>query len=247
MNGPSYEGRDLEVLADMPNYYGWIMGIIGPHIRGRVIEYGSGTGTITQRLLPYATSVVAVEPSANLIPALRARAGSQQTVEIFNDTLEVHAARQPAGSADTIVMINVLEHIEDDQAALRMLVRMLKPNGMLLIFVPALRQLMSKLDLIHGHFRRYHRPDLEAKVKHAGADIISCSYFDALGALSWFILNTAMGSTGFNPSLVRINDSVFIPLSRTIEGVIKPPFGKNLILAARKPAGDPAIDRPHPV
>lgn len=236
MNGSSYEGRDLEVLADMPNYYGWIMDVLGPHTHGRVIEYGSGTGTITQRLLPQATSVVAVEPSRNLLPALRARVGSHKMVEICNETLEVHAVRQPDNSADTIAMINVLEHIADDRAALRTLVRILKPDGSLLIFVPALRLLMSKLDRIHGHFRRYHKLELEAKVKEAGANVVHCLYFDAFGTVPWFILNTAMGSTGFNPSLVRINDRFFVPLSRAIERLIKPPFGKNLILIARKPA-----------
>src|SRR5664279_2656694 len=159
MNAFSYEGKDLAVLADMPNYYAWIMSILSQYIQGRVIEYGSGTGTFTERLLPYATSLIAVEPSSNLLPALRARFNSSMAVEIFNEPLESHVVRQDDNSCDTIVMINVLEHIEDDRAGLQNLVRILRPGGQLLVFVPALRLLMSKLDYIHGHFRRYHKAD----------------------------------------------------------------------------------------
>jgi SAM-dependent methyltransferase len=236
MNAFSYEGKDLAVLADMPNYYAWIMSILSQYIQGRVIEYGSGTGTFTERLLPYATSLIAVEPSSNLLPALRARFNSSMAVEIFNEPLESHVVRQDDNSCDTIVMINVLEHIEDDRAALQNLVRILRPGGQLLVFVPALRLLMSKLDYIHGHFRRYHKADLEAKVKAADAVIAYCRYFDVFGAVPWFILNTILGSTRFNPTLVRVNDRYVIPMSRTIERMIRPPLGKNLILVARKPS-----------
>jgi len=235
MNDSNYEGRDLEVLADTSNYQAWIMGILGDHVRGRVIEYGSGTGTFTRRLLPHATSLVAVEPSRNLIAALRTRLGSHDNVEVCGETLEAHVARQNDRSCDTIVMINVLEHIEDDRAALQNLVRMLRPGGSLLLFVPALRLLMSELDRVHGHFRRYQRPELEAKVGATGAVVAHCRYFDALGVAPWFILNTVMGSTTFNPSLVRINDRYVVPLTKALESLVRMPFGKNLILVARKP------------
>ena len=234
MNEFHYEGRDLEILADMPNYHAWIMEILVRHIHGRVIEYGSGTGTFTQQLLPHAASLVAVEPSSNLLPALRSRLHLYENVEICNETLESHVALQPDNSCDTVVLINVLEHIEDDGMALRNLVRILRPNGSLLLFVPALRMLMSNLDRIHGHFRRYQKPELEAKLRATGAAIVHCSYFDSVGVASWWILNTLMGSTGFNPTLGRINDRYVVPLTKRLESFINMPFGKNLILVARK-------------
>ncbi len=229
----SYDGRDLEVLAEMPNYYAWIMEALAPHVRGRVIEYGAGTGTITHRLLPHATSLVAVEPSKNLTAALQSRVGAN--VDVRCETLEEHAVREPDQSADTIVMINVLEHIEDDRAALRNLIRILRPGGALLLFVPALQLLMSEIDRVHGHYRRYHRADLRAKVAEAGATVIHCAYFDMFGVVPWLILNKALSSTTFNPALVRLNDRIVVPVSRAIERLFDPPFGKNLVLVARKP------------
>ncbi len=238
MDDVTYEGRDLEVLADMPNYYAWIMEFFAPHISGHVIEYGAGTGTISQRIVPLAEKLTLVEPSKNLAEHLKIQFSGNPKVEIVNERLEHHVAQVPDGSADTIILVNVLEHIEHDRAALARLLQILKPGGHLLIFVPALPLLMSKLDLIHGHFRRYKEPDLTAKVRAAGGKIITCRYFDVLGVIPWLLLNKILGSTTFNPILVRLNDRIVVPVSRLTESLHQPPFGKNLILVASKPVAD---------
>jgi SAM-dependent methyltransferase len=232
-----YEGRDLEVLASMPNYYSWIMDTFAPHVRGHVMEYGAGAGTISTRLAPLASRLTLVEPSPNLVGILQRRFRDQPQVEVIGESLEDHVARLADNGIDTIVLVNVLEHIEDDRRALSHLVRALKPDGKLLVFVPALQVLMSKLDKIHGHFRRYHRNELIAKVRAAGADISACRYFDLAGVLPWYVLNRLMGSTTFNPTLVDVNDRFVVPVSRVVEQIVDLPFGKNLILVASKSAG----------
>jgi SAM-dependent methyltransferase len=236
MDDVTYEGRDLEVLADMPNYYAWIMASFAPYVSGRVIEYGAGTGTVSRRVAPAAEKLILVEPSKNLAAHLKMQFSSDPKFEIACDTLEHHVANAPNGSADTVILVNVLEHIEDDRGALVRLLQILKPGGHLLIFVPALPLLMSKLDLIHGHFRRYKRPDLTGKVRAAGGSIITCRYFDVLGVMPWLVLNKFLGSTTFNSTLVRFNDRIVLPVSRFIESLHEPAFGKNLILVASKPA-----------
>jgi len=114
----TYEGRDLEVLADMPNYYGWIMSWFAPYVRGRVVEYGAGAGTVSKLLRPLADRLTLVEPSANLLPVLQARFPRDPGVEIGRATLEEHSRQLPDGAMDTVVLVNVLEHIEDDRSAL---------------------------------------------------------------------------------------------------------------------------------
>jgi SAM-dependent methyltransferase len=230
-----YEGHDLDVLSNMPNYYAWIMASLAPLVRGHVLEYGAGIGTVSDLLLPLADRLTLVEPSASLVPALRTHFASNAKVQVSGEMLEAHAPAMATNSVDTIVMINVLEHIEDDRAALGHLMRILKPGGHLFVFVPALQALMSKIDLLHGHFRRYHKGDLTGKVSAAGGDVISNRYFDVVGVFSWLVVNKWMGSTTFDPRLIAINDRFIVPVSRTIERVISPPFGKNLILVAKKP------------
>ena len=234
MDRVSYDGTDLQVLSDLQNYYNWIMETFATHVAGNVVEYGGGMGTFSARLLPYVTRLTIVEPSSNLSSFLQTRFSKEPRVLIVGQSLEMHAAHLEEGSLDTIVMVNVLEHVENDQQALSHLMRSLKSGGHLLIFVPALQQLMSKIDRIHGHYRRYHKDDLISKVSAAGGTILVCRYFDFFGVAPWFILNKLLKSTSFNPTLVRLQDKIVVPLCRMIERIITPPVGKNLILVATK-------------
>ena len=235
MSDLTYEGRDLEVLADMPNYYAWIMSWFAPYVRGRVVEYGAGAGTVSKLLRPLADRLTLVEPSANLLPVLQARFLRDPRVEIGRAMLEEHSRQVPDGAVDTAVLVNVLEHIEDDEGALAELSRILAPGGHLLIFVPALPALKSKIDRIHGHFRRYLRPDLRRKLAAAGTEVVACRYFDLPGVVPWLLLNKLLGSTSFNPTLLKIYDGAVVPLARRVEAIVPPPLGKNLIAIARKP------------
>ncbi|MBV9242481.1 MAG: class I SAM-dependent methyltransferase [Acidobacteria bacterium] len=234
MSDVFYEGRDLEVLADMPNYYDWIMASFAPYVRGDVVEYGAGTGTVSCRLQPLAERLTLVELSTNLIDKLRSRFGGEANVSIVSEGLEKHSAEAASNSSDTIVMVNVLEHIEDDVGALAQSFRMLRPGGHLLIFVPAMQGLMSELDVLHGHFRRYQKPDLISKIIAAGGTIRDCHYFDLAGVLPWFFLNKLLGNTKFDPRLVNIHDRYIVPISRAIERNVSPPFGKNLVAIAER-------------
>jgi SAM-dependent methyltransferase len=233
-----YEGRDLEALADMPNYYSWIMNTFSPHICGHVVEYGAGVGTVSSRLVPFATKLTLVEPSPNLVRVLRNRFQGLPQIEVVDASLEEHAMRMSNDTVDTIALVNVLEHVEDDHAALMQLLRALKPGGKLLLFVPALPFLMSKLDKMVGHFRRYRKSELVGKVRSAGGNVESCRYFDVIGVAPWLVLNRLLRSTSFDPALVTLNDRFVVPVSRTIERLGDPPFGKNLILVATKNAAN---------
>jgi SAM-dependent methyltransferase len=225
---------ELELLASMPNYYAWIMEAFAPFLRGQVVEYGAGTGTFSQLLLPLADTITLVEPSDDLVTTLRTKFRDEPKVQVVSESLEQYAIRMGAATADTIVMVNVLEHIEDDSQALVNLFRTLRPGGHLLIFVPALQVLMSRLDAVFGHFRRYHRKDLLQKVSKAGGEVQRCLYFDFFGVLPWFVLNKVMGATAFNPRIVNLHDRYVVPFSRAVERRISPPIGKNIILVARK-------------
>ena len=157
---------------------------------------------------------------------------------MVGESLEQYAVGMGAEAVETAVMVNVLEHIEDDRQALAQLFRMLRPGGHFVV-VPALQALMSELDLMFGHFRRYHRADLVEKVSQAGGEVKLCRYFDCFGVLPWFLLNKLMRATAFNPELIHIHDKFMVPVSRAAERIISPPNRQEHNLGSAKAVTQP--------
>lgn len=235
-NDHFYEGHDLEVLAsDMPRYYRWILEQFLPELRGLAVEYGAGIGTASRLILEHVERLDLVEPSPNLAHRLEAQFQAEPRVKVFAEPLETHVAGMADASMDSVVLVNVLEHVEEDGHALAEIRRALRPGGCLLLFVPALSWLMSDLDRLHGHFRRYHRRPLVAALSAAGFEIVRSRYMDLPGALAWWLLNTVGGSVSFNPRMVAFYDRFVVPVARVLEGLIAPPIGKNIVVVARRP------------
>lgn len=230
-----YEGADLEALATLHHYQRWIVDSFQPFLSGRAIEFGAGIGNISTLIRSHVASLDLVEPSANLVAPLQQRFAGDDGIAIYGEPLETRLPATGDETYHTVILVNVLEHIEDDVGALNEFCRILKPGGHLLLFVPALKFLYSDLDKMVGHFRRYQKPELNERVTNAGFEIIRSRYFDTIGVFPWWFLNTVLGMTGFNPTLVGIYDAVFAPLSRGLESLSPPPFGKNILLAARRP------------
>ena len=129
----SYDGADLEALATLRRYRQWILDEFRPFLGGRAVEFGAGIGNIAEGLRPHVESLDLVEPSANLIGRLTDRFAADPAVAVHNVMLEAFSAGVADGAYDSAVLVNVLEHIEDDRAALADLHRMLAPGGHLLL------------------------------------------------------------------------------------------------------------------
>src|SRR5215207_4951956 len=120
----AYAGRDLESMAFARNYHRWILDLFAPHMGSRLVEVGAGTGSFSELLLERAPDTLTlVEPSPEMHRRLAARVEDFRTktrVRTFNDTF-ARAARLIAGdeAPDSVIYVNVLEHIEEDDAELR--------------------------------------------------------------------------------------------------------------------------------
>ncbi len=229
-----YDGFDLESLAELVRYQEWILSHFRNTLRGTVLELGSGSGAISEHLSKYCPELILVEPSSKHVHMLRSKFHGHDHVRICENTLEAQLVSMPEASVDSIVMVNVLEHIEDDNGAIAQMHRALKPGGHLHIMVPALPFLFSNMDIRLGHFRRYRLKSLTSMLADAGFHISVASYMDFIGVLPWWIINTLAGKTDFNPTLVRIYDRFFVPLGTWLESAIRPPLGKNIVLVAQR-------------
>jgi SAM-dependent methyltransferase len=232
MSEPHYVGQDLEALADIPNYQNWILSHFRPHLHGRVLEIGAGVGTLSAMYRSNVDHATLLEPAPNLTGALRAKFIGDTGVTVVDRTL--HDAAFADAAFDAVVLINVLEHIDDDAALLAEIRRVLVPGGYLLLFVPALQWLFGSLDTLVCHRRRYVKPQLRALVAAAGFAIHDLRYFDALGVLPWFVTGRVIKAREFNERAAKIYDAIGVPFGVFAERIATPPIGKNLLCIAQR-------------
>lgn len=138
-----------------------------------------------------------------------------------------------ASQLDTIICVNVLEHINNDKCALSNMIDGISRNGHICIIVPAFPCLYGSLDELDGHCRRYAKKDLLRLVKDKNAEVIKCYYLNFLGGLGWLIKGRVIREKRHgNENYTIINK--LLPLISFVERIIKPPFGLSLVMVLKK-------------
>lgn len=226
----TYPGKELEALSVAVNYHRWIMDEIEPYLGKTVAEVGAGVGSVSRLILEKDVALLlAFEPSSNLYPLLQENLSAEERVRTINDFF---SPRYETG-LDSVLYINVLEHIEDDGAELGRAHAALKPGGHLVIFVPALSWLYSEFDRQIGHYRRYTKSGLCHLVEDTGFHLTKVRYFDVAGILPWYVNFVLLRNSIGNRS-VSLYDRLVVPVMRAVESALPPPVGKNVLLVARK-------------
>lgn len=226
-----YFGKDLEAMSFAINYHRWLLAEFLPYIGSSVAEVGAGAGNFSSLILKAnIKSLMAFEPSINMYPLLQEALRTDKRAKAINGFFGKEATGE---CFDSIVYINVLEHIEDDASELAKVRDALTPEGHLLIFVPALPWLYSGLDRQVGHFRRYTKKNLIERVQRAGFSIVKARYFDMAGIVPWFI-NFTLLNNSISGESVSMYDRLIVPVMRVLEGFVPPPIGKNVLVVARK-------------
>lgn len=223
-----YTGTDnLEVMSEAVNYNAYLAGLVDRYCSGAqcIIDFGAGIGTFATQLYKLDRNIIAVEPDENQrqrIASLGLKCVAD--IEMIQDSW-----------ADAIYSINVLEHIDNDEEALKKIYTKLKPGGCLFIYVPAFQLLYSSMDRKVGHFRRYKRKDLVDKAVNSGLEVTEARYVDSLGFLATLIYKWRNDESGsLNHTALKIFDRFFFPVSRLLDRLTSTWFGKNLILVAIK-------------
>jgi 2-polyprenyl-3-methyl-5-hydroxy-6-metoxy-1,4-benzoquinol methylase len=231
-------GDDIECLAASKHFFEWVLDAFEPYLHGHVLEVGAGTGTITRKLLERYpdVSVVALDPAENMFASLDAYAALSERVSAQKTTL-ADLGTQTGNRFDAVLYVNVLEHIADDRAEIRLAAEALRPGGALLVFGPALEGLYSALDHKAGHYRRYSLVHLRRIVEEAGLHVVTLRYFDLLGVFPYLVVYRWLHRTQISGSTMWGYDRLIVPLSRLIQRILSdPPMGKNVILVAVKDA-----------
>jgi len=228
-----YSGTELDAMAEARNYCRWILDFFAPYLGKKIIEIGAGAGTFSELLLRIdrISKLVLFEPGANLFPLLQEQFLDNSRVRLQPGSFDPSVLEEPA---DSIVLVNVLEHISDDDALLLQIRQSLRPGGRVLLFVPALEWNYGSLDRAFGHHRRYSKPGLRKKLEHAGFRIEQARYVNFLGIASWFLAGRVLRQKTLRPRQVRWYDRWIIPWSFKLEQSWEPPVGQSLVAVAEK-------------
>lgn len=232
-------GREtLEVISEADAFNQWMYDQIKPYVKGRVVEIGSGIGNISQFLINENYDTLLSDFNPLYLKVLNDKFASEnnflgsQKIDLVHPKFEEEYASL-IGTFDTLVTLNVVEHIQDDQLAVRNCKKLLREEGHLIVLVPSYQFLYSKMDEKLGHYRRYTRKKLINLFNEAKFNIIHSQYFNFAGIFAWLISakimrNDQIGSS--NMKLFNLMVSVF----KLVDGLMGKSIGLSTIVVGRK-------------
>jgi len=199
----------LDALAGARRFNRWLADALQPHIGQRVLETGAGIGNLTRILSPRRELYIAGDIDPEYLARLRARFQHRPNMEVRHCDLS-HAAdfEELAGAVDSVVCVNVLEHIEDEMAGLRNIYTALRPGGRAIVLVPHGQGVYGSLDKALGHFRRYSREELQRKMELAGFRVERIVDFNRISYPAWYVTGRVLGRKTISRFQLRIFDSL---------------------------------------
>jgi SAM-dependent methyltransferase len=216
--------ESLSVFRDAVNWKAYWSNAIAPYVGDRVLEAGAGVGANTALLQKPGKQRrwICMEPDLALIETLKAAVPGETIVASTVDAFAETAA------FDTILYIDVLEHIADDGYEVRKAGELLAPGGKLIVLSPAYNVLFSEFDRAIGHFRRYSRASLRALTPD-GLRLIDLFCLDAAGLLLSLGNRVLLREKQPTRGQIRFWDRAIVPISRAVDPLIGHGFGRSII------------------
>ncbi len=224
----------LDALEQAPRFNQWMYQSIRPYLGDRVVELGAGKGNLSKLLKQHAAFLM-TDYRSDYLEELLSRWEHLDHVQVAQLDLRASADYDALRrfNPDTVVCLNVLEHIEDDRFVMKLLHETVPPGCRLVFLVPYNPKLFSEFDRQIGHFRRYAKGELEQKMEAAGFTVERQFFFNKVGVLAWWIGNTLFGQrsiTGWQLKLYNL----LTPLFRLLDRVL-PTNGLSTVVVARRP------------
>jgi SAM-dependent methyltransferase len=213
------------------NYRRYEFDMVSPHVGRSLLEVGSGLGHFSEQFAGRLDYLVVSDNDPYCVEQLAERYAGRDDVEVLS--LALPAEIKIKRKVDTVVMMNVLEHIEDDVRALKDLAAVVEPGGRIVIWVPGYMQLYGDFDRKVGHVTRYTPATLRASVEAAGLEPTVLKPINFLGGIAWWVAVRRGGAGYPDPRLVKIYDRTVVPLTRVIERFVRPPFGQTVFCVAK--------------
>jgi SAM-dependent methyltransferase len=229
MSEQSYVGGELELFAHAHHWKRYWISKVRPFIRGDVLEVGAGLGTNTVMLCAGTEPRwLCLEPDPKLVADLKQKIATHNRTrrcEVLTGTID---SLPPGDRFDTLLYIDVLEHIPDDGAEARRAAERLKPGGCLIVLSPAHQWLYSPFDKAIGHCRRYTTAMLR-KLTPPTLHVKRAMYLDSVGLLASAANRLLLQQSMPKPGQLRLWDNVMVPISRVIDPLAGYRVGKSVV------------------
>jgi SAM-dependent methyltransferase len=227
--GLRYQGSELALFADAVRWKRYYAKSLQPFLGPAVLEVGAGIGGTTQVLCTGAhTRWLCLEPDAVLAARIEERRRAGDLPACCESRVGTLSAIARSERFDTVLYVDVLEHIEDDREELAQAASLLSRGGHLIVLAPAHAWLWSPFDASVGHYRRYTRASLLA-LGPAGTRAVRTRYLDAVGLLASLGNRLVLQSAMPTASQIRAWDRFMVPLSRLVDPLLGYLAGKTVV------------------
>lgn len=230
----SYVGKELGLFQNARNWKKYLGNLIRPYLSGRILEVGAGIGANTIHLCDETYfEWICLEPDAELATSI-SRLISARKLPSTCSVLEGTILTLPRQSRfDSIIYLDVLEHILDDMAELTSAAGRLAPDGHLIVVVPAHQWLFTAFDKAIGHYRRYTLPSL-LKLAPSSVTTVASFYLDSIGLLASIGNRLFLKSAMPSRRQIALWDRLMVPLSTIVDPLTRYRLGKSIMVVWKK-------------
>jgi len=232
----------LNVLAAADSFNQWMFDTIRPFIKGRVFEAGSGIGNISHLLLNLGNPVTLSDFSPGYRKLLQEKfSGHPHLGGVLDMDLEDKSFDEKFGDRydtfDTVIALNVIEHVKEDGLAVANCKKLLKQGGRLIVLVPAYQLLYNRFDKELGHHRRYSKKEMQRLIS-PHLSIVQCRYFNLAGILGWFISGTILKNKTIPSSQMNLFNAL-TPAFKLVDKIVFHQLGLSVWSVAEKSGNIP--------
>ena len=228
-NKINYPGWELKFFDNSKNFRKYQLELIKDYINGKVAEVGPGNGMNLSYYINLPKKIYLFEPTLKLFKNLKKNFKKNKKIYFVNKKFQIKK-----NNYNTVLYLDVLEHIKDDQSEIRKAISSIKKGGYLIINVPAYSHLYSKFDKDVGHVKRYEKKDFLKLLKEFKISSSQYIYYDSIGYLLSFMSKIFITNYKKNfEKKIKFWDSL-IWLSKILDKVIFNLFGKSLLVIIKK-------------
>ena len=228
----------LKVIAKADRFNRWMFDQIKDHLKGEILEIGSGIGNISKLVIESDHFITLSDSSEEYWEMLKENFSANKNVRDIVQIDLLHPDFEKKFSPykekfDSIFLLNVIEHIEDDELSIKNCRYLLKPGGHLILLAPAYSWLFGTLDKQLGHFRRYTIKSISELLKKSNFAILSGSYFNITGIAGWFLFGKIFRRRMLGKGEMSAFNSI-VPFAKLTDKLLGKKAGLSIIITGIK-------------